>query len=110
MSGNRIAKKQFAPAPPPSILQDVTIICLEFQKKNYIDESSDGFSEEDEEDQKDYRLGGYHPVEVFPHYFLNIFRLVKFLMTVIKFYAKWVGVSIPQFGLSEINHPIVYML
>lgn len=51
----------------------LTIICLEFQKKNYIDESSDGFSEEDEEDQKDYRLGGYHPVEVFFSLFFHYF-------------------------------------
>lgn len=27
-------------------------------------ESSDSFSDADEEDQKDYRIGGYHPVEV----------------------------------------------
>lgn len=27
-------------------------------------ESSDSFSDADEEDQKDYRVGGYHPVEV----------------------------------------------
>ena len=27
-------------------------------------ESSDSFSDADEEDQKDYRVGGYHPVEI----------------------------------------------
>lgn len=27
-------------------------------------ESSDSYSDGDEEDSKDYRVGGYHPVEV----------------------------------------------
>lgn len=65
-NGNRIAKKQKAPPPKPSFLLIFCfVIVLEFQQKNNESDSSDGFSDGDEEDQKDYRIGGYHPVEVF---------------------------------------------
>ena len=42
----------------------VFFICIEFQKKKEESESSEDFSDGEEEDQKDYCLGGYHPVEV----------------------------------------------
>lgn len=38
-----------------------------FLESKYVandSESSDNYSDNDEEDQLDYRVGGYHPVEV----------------------------------------------
>lgn len=100
-NGNRIAKKQKAPLPKPSILLIICFVTvLEFQQKNDESDSSDGFSDGDEEDQKDYRVGGYHPVEVFFICMVLIFfyRLEKFFLIVIRYCAKWAGDSIRQCG------------
>lgn len=44
------------------------LLFLDFVEPKYAandSESSDNYSDNDEEDQLDYRVGGYHPVEVF---------------------------------------------
>ena len=73
-------------------------LILEFQTCQNESDSSDSFSDGDEEDQKDYRMGGYHPVEVRVFLAFQVRRSEKFTMTVIKYCVKWVGVSIPLCG------------
>ena len=77
---------------------------LENKKKDYESDSSDSYSDEEEEYRKDYRVGGYHPVEV--HYFYILYcvtnRLARFSMNNTKFCAKWGGDSILRYGLLAI--------
>lgn len=64
-------------------------------------DSSDSFSDEDEEDQKDYRIGGYHPVEValLP---LVQNRSEKCMRTSTRSCARWGGDSTQPCGSSAI--------
>ena len=37
---------------------------VELKSKYAVESITEGYSDDDEEDLKDYRVGGYHPVEV----------------------------------------------
>ena len=73
-------------------------LILEFQTCQNESDSSDSFSDGDEEDQKDYRMGGYHPVEVCFNGTCKLHRSERFIMSVTKCCVKWVGVNIPRCG------------
>ena len=85
-----------ASAPSRPFLGESLI--LEFQTCQNESDSSDSFSDGDEEDQKDYRMGGYHPVEVRFFGAFQVRRSERFTMIVTKSCVKWVGVSILPCG------------
>ena len=61
-------------------------------------ESSDSYSDGNEEDQKDYCVGGYHPVEVVFTERDERGRLEKSIVTDTRFSVRWVGDSILRCG------------